>query len=255
MGSKGKLFFLLFYVIFLSFPLVNAWEIDKESTVTEVIDGDSFYVVDDEVRLADVNAPEWDAEGGLEATDALEDLIDGKKVYLDTDQLSGRGPYGRLMAVVYIKHNSTHYKNVNYVLWKIRETVVKDDYTNNEFDPSDWTKFVKYADPPPDPPTPDPPDDPDPPDPPDPTPPPPDPDPPSPPTPPSPTEYDLTIHVEGQGTINHPSGTQTYEENTEITITATPKDYWKIENWNLNGEPQTNQNTFTLILTRARAIK
>ena len=70
-------------MFYLSFPYAQAWEINKESTVTEVIDSDSFYVVDDEVRLADVNAPEWYQEGGPEATDALEDLIDGKKVYLD----------------------------------------------------------------------------------------------------------------------------------------------------------------------------
>jgi hypothetical protein len=123
---------------------VFASEIDKIVQVTRVIDGDSFEVSGDEVRLADVSAPEWNMLGGTEATNALINLISGKIVYLDTDQQSGRDPYGRLIAVVYIVHNSTHYKNVNEVLLRLG-VVSEDDYTNNEFSPSTWTLFVRYA--------------------------------------------------------------------------------------------------------------
>ena len=123
---------------------VFASEIDKIVEVTQVIDGDSFEVSGDEVRLADVSAPEWNMPGGTEATNALFNLISGKIVYLDTDQQSGRGPYGRLIAVVYIVHNSTHYKNVNEALLRLG-VVSEDDYTNNEFSPSAWTLFVRYA--------------------------------------------------------------------------------------------------------------
>ena len=42
-----------------------AWEIDKTASVTSVIDGDSFYITSDEVRLADVSAPEWRARASL----------------------------------------------------------------------------------------------------------------------------------------------------------------------------------------------
>ena len=159
MGRQLRILLVVLIVPLFLLPNVSAWEINLTSRVTDIIDGDSFYITGDEVRLADVDGPEWDDPGGSEATAALSDLIDGKKVYLDTDQKSGRDPYGRLIAVVYTKHNSTHYKNINYVLWKVRKTVVLDDYTNNEFNPSTWTKFVRYADPPPpDPPDPDPPD-------------------------------------------------------------------------------------------------
>jgi hypothetical protein len=132
---------LIFQILSIA---VFASEIDKIVQVTLVIDGDSFEVSGDEVRLADVSAPEWNMPGGTEATNALFNLISGEIVYLDTDQKSGRDPYGRLIAVVYIKHNSTHYKNVNEALLRLG-VVSEDDYTNNEFSPSTWALFVRYA--------------------------------------------------------------------------------------------------------------
>lgn len=79
-----------------SFHIVLAWEIDETSTVTRIVDGDSFFIVDDEVRLADVSAPEWNEPGGSLATSTITGLIEGQQLYLDTDQRTGRGPYGRL---------------------------------------------------------------------------------------------------------------------------------------------------------------
>ena len=102
---------------------VFAWEIDLTSSVTLIHDGDSFHIVDDEVRLADINAPEWNQIGGPEATSALTSLISGKTLYIDTDQKTGRDLYGRLVAVVYVIHNSTHYLNINKEL--LVEKVVK----------------------------------------------------------------------------------------------------------------------------------
>ena len=116
-------------------------EIDETTRVSHFIDGDSFEIPGDEVRLADVSAPEWNEYGGARATEALYDLLVGKTIYLDTDQKSGRGPYGRLIAVVYIKHDSTHYMNVNKAL--LNQGVVSlTDYTNNEFNPSSWRLYV-----------------------------------------------------------------------------------------------------------------
>ncbi len=115
----------------------SAFEIDMVATVSSVIDGDSFYVVGDEVRFGDVSSPEWNEYGGAEATAALINLIEGQTVYLDTDQRSGRGPYGRLIAVVYIKLNVTHYMNVNQAMVILGHATVS-DYTNNEFNPYSW---------------------------------------------------------------------------------------------------------------------
>jgi endonuclease YncB( thermonuclease family) len=121
----------------------NAWEIDQTSQVTSIVDGDSFHITGDEVRLADVNAPEYNQPGGTQATNALTSLISGRTIYLDTDDKSGRDQYGRLVAVVYIKYNSTHYLNVNEELL-IQGVVALTDYSNNEFNPYTWTRYVRY---------------------------------------------------------------------------------------------------------------
>ena len=60
-SKKGIASFLLLICIFSQLIVIAyAWEIDKTASVTSVIDGDSFYITGDEVRLADVSAPEWD---------------------------------------------------------------------------------------------------------------------------------------------------------------------------------------------------
>ncbi len=43
--------------------------------------------------------------------------------------------------------------------------------------------------------------------------------------------YNLTIEVEGEGTTDPFEGTHTYEEGTEIKITATPGDGWHFVGW------------------------
>ncbi len=135
---------LLLILVVSGVPLTYAWEIDVTSTVTRIVDGDSFFILNDEVRLADVSAPEWNEQGGSHATNTLTYLIEGEQLYLDTDQRTGRGPYGRLIAVVYIEYNSTHYLNVNKALLE-RGVVTLTDYTNNEFTPSSWTMYTRYA--------------------------------------------------------------------------------------------------------------
>jgi hypothetical protein len=72
-------------------------------------------------------------------------MVGGHTVYLDTDQKSGRDPYGRLVAVAYVRFNSTHYLNVNKALL-VQGVALEDDFTNNEFSPSTWTLYVRYAD-------------------------------------------------------------------------------------------------------------
>jgi endonuclease YncB( thermonuclease family) len=126
---------------------VSAQEVNSVATVTTVIDGDTFYTSNDRVRLADINAPKNGTEPGYSiAKYALSSLVGGKTVYLDTDQKTGRDPYGRLIAVVYVKVNSTHYLNVNKALL-VQGVAIETDYTNNEFTPSTWTLYVKYAEP------------------------------------------------------------------------------------------------------------
>lgn len=88
-----------------------------EGVVEYVIDGDTFDVKlndgkTERVRAILVNTPETchkssppDCEPdpyGIEATDFTKELLDGKTVYLETDE-SLRDPYDRLLAYVYLE--------------------------------------------------------------------------------------------------------------------------------------------------------
>jgi endonuclease YncB( thermonuclease family) len=110
------------------------------------MEGDSFFLYPgDSVGLSDVSAPEWDELGGDRAKEALVDLLFGRTIYLETDQKYGRDRYGRLIAVVYVKHDTTSYINVNKALLN-QGVIYEDDYTNNEFDPSRWRLIVSGLD-------------------------------------------------------------------------------------------------------------
>lgn len=45
------------------------------------------------------------------------------------------------------------------------------------------------------------------------------------------TTRDLTISVNGQGTTNPSPGTHTYDDGTQVTITASPDSGWKFDHW------------------------
>jgi len=139
------IFYVLVFIfatdrLFTSFRGSSSFEFDEVTYVTRIIDGDSFEIPGDEVRLADVSAPEWNELGGSEATSALRNLIEGETIYLDTDQKSGRDRYGRLIAVAYILINTDKYQNINKALL-LQGVVVETDYLNNEFNPSTWTQY------------------------------------------------------------------------------------------------------------------
>ena len=142
---------------------------EASGTVTNVVDGDTFdlriedtdpriiYEIE-RVRLADVDSPEMSTpEGPLAKAYTTEALL-GQKVWLDIDNKSddGRGPYDRLICVVYLEDtnitivgkettdpsetinrsiNVTH--PFNRLLVDAGFAVVK-DFTNNEFDPLTW---------------------------------------------------------------------------------------------------------------------
>lgn len=103
--------------------------------------GDTFdTTTEGRIRLADVDAPEYGQSGYYDAKQVLEDLVDGKTVYLDIDDIYETDPYGRLVCVVYVKFSSTHYKNVNKAL--VSEGVADIDNYYNEFNPYEWSLTV-----------------------------------------------------------------------------------------------------------------
>ncbi len=142
------------------FSIVLAWEIDKTGHVDYIIDGDTFDLTTDErIRLADIDTPELGDPGADEATAYLTSLIYEKDVFIDVDDLYGTGPYGRTIAVVYIRVDETYLKNVNKALLDEGHAIVKD--YDNEFNPNDWTLLVEYPEnPPPEEPTEEPPEEP-----------------------------------------------------------------------------------------------
>ena len=155
-SRKTLIFSLLLLVIFVYLTLIliprpasvnlnsltsTSFEIDVSASVYKVIDGDTFDAFPvGRVRLADINAPESGEPGYNEAKQALTNLVLGKTVYLDVDDIYVMDKYNRLVCVVYIKYNSTHLMNINFYL-VINGYAVIEDYSN-EFDPSTWKLYV-----------------------------------------------------------------------------------------------------------------
>ena len=119
----------------------SSWEVDRTATVSRVIDGDTFDTTSgDRVRLADIDAPERGEPGYYEAKDFLTSLVGEKMVYLDIDDVYVTDRYGRLVCVVYVDYNQTHYENVNKAL--LAEGYVVISNYNNEFNPFAWVLYV-----------------------------------------------------------------------------------------------------------------
>jgi len=113
--------------------------------VVNVVDGDTFDVLIkkadpraqneiERVRLADVNAPL--------AKDLTVAILLNKSIWLDIDDRSddGRGPYGRLICVVYLAGVDglpIPSPCFNRILVSSSHAVV-DDFETNEFNPEEW---------------------------------------------------------------------------------------------------------------------
>ena len=109
-----------------------------ESGIAHVIDGDTIDVEGiGRVRFADINCPEWNARGGEGATDVTKRLCEGKKIYLDIDDIHVIGGYGRIIAVVYAPYKGG-YVNLNQLL--LRGGYAKANDYPNEFNPDVWVK-------------------------------------------------------------------------------------------------------------------
>ena len=68
-------------------------------TVTYVRDGDTIEVGSMAIRFWGVAAPEWDAPGGQEATDAITALVLDKEIRCE---LTGKQTYDRCVGICYL---------------------------------------------------------------------------------------------------------------------------------------------------------
>jgi micrococcal nuclease len=136
-----------FFIVSFSTPLivVFAFEVDASGIVTVMKDGDSFIVSGvGEVRLADINAPEYNKPGGTVSKNYLTSLIFGERVYLDISSMNERDQYGRYICVAYLRVESNKYLNINEKL--VQEGYAEyDNYLNNEFDPDKWSLYIYEA--------------------------------------------------------------------------------------------------------------
>ena len=94
---------------------------DYNMTVTEVVDGDTFYLGNgDKIRMLGINTPESGRPYAEEATDFLTNMILGKEVSLVNDSKNDDSDsYGRLLAHVYVDDTFVNYEIIKagYAFW------------------------------------------------------------------------------------------------------------------------------------------
>ena len=121
--------------------------------VIKVIDGDTFDVTLEDynssqvsedvirIRLADIDTPEVrgpkTCEAGKEASAYTRTWLLSNYVFLDLDDKTGKDPYGRWVAVVYLAEDSKPGRNFNKQLVDSGHAVIE-DFNNNEFDLWSW---------------------------------------------------------------------------------------------------------------------
>ena len=91
-------FFILLYLCFISINCVRANPITLEG-LASAIDGDTIIINNYRIRLNGVSAPELSEEGGNEAKQAMQKILENKTIKCS---LSGRKSYDRYIGVCWI---------------------------------------------------------------------------------------------------------------------------------------------------------
>ena len=134
------IFFTITVTLIVHFYRAFNPSFDLTTLCTNVYDGDTFEISNEEVvRLADIDTPGSGEKGYEEAKTELTKLVLNKIVHLEIDDT--RDPYDRLVSLVFVVANSTHYGNVNLIM--VRNGYAKVWDHQNKFDPSTWEEFTR----------------------------------------------------------------------------------------------------------------
>ena len=105
-------------------------------TVTEIIDGDTLKVDNASIRLALIDAPEYNEEGWNETKELASSICPiGSKAIVDEDDGQTAGSYNRIVAVVYCNR-----RNLNAEMISNKYVTIYEEFCNvSEFANEDWS--------------------------------------------------------------------------------------------------------------------
>jgi len=145
---RKEIISILFLLALLLPSSTSATPNEAFGTVTDIIDGDTidvrlegqdYRIYEDiiRVRLADIDTPEMDTPTGPIAKQYTYQELNGNTVYLDLDNKTGKDPYDRWVAVVYLQKLDGTLENFNRMLVDSNQACIW-DFDDNEFDPATW---------------------------------------------------------------------------------------------------------------------
>ena len=113
---------------------------NKEMTVTEIHDGDTFTLKNGErVRLLGINAPELGNCGATESAELLKSLVLGKAVKITEEK---RDTYGRRMGLVWVDGNPFDFAQGQRL---VNEEMLKAGWAKSNYDPNSKSEELKSA--------------------------------------------------------------------------------------------------------------